>query len=122
MAMMAHLILCHHSARSHFSHGFILDGQMLNKPNDKETGDFILRRKKLGKNGEVVVWIDYSDNDQDYQPDYLEYISFCDFVLSYDRGTKPVQRMKETNQSGMPILQGCELGFQSITQEEDPAI
>ena len=58
---------------------------MLNKLNGKETGDFILQRINWGVSGEIVMLPGFSVNDDIYQPDGLEKISFYGFVVSYER-------------------------------------
>jgi hypothetical protein len=73
--------------------------------NGQEPGDVVLRRKNSGETGKGVMWPDYSVNEYIYRPDCLEHISFFEFVLSYDRVAMSFQRMKNKDQSGMPILQ-----------------
>ena len=83
-ATMAHLLLCENGSRFSFSHDFqdLLVGQMLNKLQGEAPGDFLLRRRNRGENGEVVMWADYSVNDYLFRPECLEDLSFYEFALN----------------------------------------
>ena len=81
---MAHLLMCQKGSRFSFTHQFrdLLVGQMLNHLHDKQPGDFVLRRRNKGKEGELYMWPDYSINDYLYRPDELETVSFYEFGMA----------------------------------------
>jgi hypothetical protein len=112
-ATMAHLLLCENGSRFSFSHDFqdLLVGQMLNKLQGEAPGDFVLRRRNRGENGEVVMWADYSVNDYLFRPECLEDLSFYEFALKFERIPFSFNRMNNRDESGMPVLQDDELAF-----------
>jgi hypothetical protein len=113
-ATMAHLLLSQRGGRLKFSHDFqdLLLGQMLNKLNGEEPGDFVLRRKNRSGSGDVVMWLDYSVNDYLYRPNSMEDMCSYEFTASFDRIYKPLNKMNTTDHTGMPILQDGEFAFQ----------
>ena len=113
-APMAHLLLSQHGSRFNFSHDFqdLLLGQMLNKLNGEEPGDFELRRKNRSESGDVVLWPDYSVNDYLYRPNSMEDMCFYEFIASCDRIHMSFNKMNNTDHTGMPILQDGEFPFQ----------
>ncbi len=86
-ATMAHLLTCQHGSRLTFSHEFhdMLVRKMQNTLEGKDPGDFVLRRRNRGPNGEVLMWPDYSVNDYIYRPDCLDDVCFYQFSESYER-------------------------------------
>ena len=113
-APMAHLLLSQRGSRFNFSHDFqdLLLGQMLNKLNGEEPGDFVLRRKNRSESGDVVLWPDYSVNDYLYRPNAMEDMCFYEFIASCDRIHMSFNKMNNTDHTGMPILQDGEFAFQ----------
>ena len=113
-APMAHLLLSQRGSRFNFSHDFqdLLLGQMLNKLNGEEPGDFVLRRKNRSESGDVVLWPDYSVNDYLYRPNTMEDMCFYEFTASCDQVHMSFNKMNNTDHTGMPILQDGEFAFQ----------
>ena len=64
-ATMVHLLIRQHGSRFTFSHEFhdVLVGQILNKFQGKEPGDFLLRRRNRGQNRDIDKWLSDSVND-----------------------------------------------------------
>ncbi len=112
-ATMAHLLTCQHGSRFTFSHEFhdMLIGQMLNTLEGKDPGDFVLRRRNRGPNGEVLMWPDYSMNDYIYRPDCLDDVCFYQFSECYERIALSFHRMSKEDQHRMPILKEGEYCF-----------
>ena len=110
---MAHLLTCQHGSRFTFSHEFydMLGGQILNTLEGKEPGDFVLRWRNRGPNGEVDMLPDYSVNDYIYRPDCLDIVCFYQISESYDRIALSFHRMSKVDQHGMPILNEGEYCF-----------
>ncbi len=77
---------------------------MLNTLEGKDPGDFVLRRRNRGPNGEVLMWPDYSVNDYIYRLDCLDDVCFYQFFESYKRIALSFHRMSKVDQNGMPIL------------------
>jgi hypothetical protein len=96
---MAHLLICQHDSRFTFSHEFhdVLVGQMLNTLEGKDPGDFVLRRRNRGPDGEVDMWPDYSVNDYIYRPDCLDNVSFYQFSECYERIALSFHRMSKVD-------------------------
>ena len=106
-APMAHLLLSQRGSRFNFSHDFqdLLLGQMLNKLNGEEPGDFVLRRKNRSESGDVVMWPYYSVNDYLYRPNFMEDMCFYEFIASCDCIHMSFNKMNNIDHTGMPISQ-----------------
>jgi hypothetical protein len=98
---MAYLLTCQHGTRFTFPHEFhdMLVGQMLNKLQGKNSGDFVLRRRNRGRNGEIDMLPYYSVNDYIYRPDCLNDISFYQFSQNYEKIAFSFQRMNSVDQN-----------------------
>ena len=117
-ATMAHLIMSKKGSRFSFSHEFqnLMVSQMINHLNGKAPGDFVLRRRNKGKEGELYMWPDNSINDYIYRSSEIEDICFYEFGMKYEKIPFSFDRMKKMNEQGLPILNDGEMHF----EEEHP--
>jgi hypothetical protein len=113
-ATMAHLLICQKGSRFTFSHDFkdLLLGQLLNKLEGREPGDFVLRKRSKGTNGEADIWPDFSINDYLYRPVHCEYLCFYEYIERYEKSFLSWQRMAKLDEDGLPELKKDELRFE----------
>lgn len=112
-ATMAHLLMCNNGSRFTFTHEFkdLMVGQMLNWLHGESPGDFVLRRRNKGSEGELYMWPDYSINDYLFRPTELEGICFYEFGMKYEKVPFSFDRMKKLNNQGLPLLKDGEMYF-----------
>ncbi len=98
-ATMAHGLLSQRGSRFNFSYDFqdLLLGQMLNKLNGEEPGDFVLQRKKRSESGDVEIWPDYSVNYYLYISTSMEDMCFYEFIASCDCIHMSLSKMNNTD-------------------------
>ena len=111
---MAHLMISQKGSRFTFSHDFrnLLAGQMLNHLLGRDPGDFVLRRRNKGNEGELYMWPDYSINDYLFRPNSLEEMSFYQFSTIFEKIPFTFDRLKQLNEDGLPILKEGEMYFE----------
>ena len=111
-ATMAHLLVSQEGTRFTFSHEFkdLLLGQMLNRLDGKDPGDFVLRRRMKNET-EADFWPDFSVNDYLFRHDCAKDISFYDFTARYEKVILSKERMMKLDKDGFPELKENEYRF-----------
>ena len=112
-ATMAHLLVSQKGTRFTFSHDFkdLLLGQMLNRLNGQDPGDFVLRRRMKSET-EADMWPDFSVNDYLYRDKSLENVSYYEFTAVYEKSILSSQRMQKLQPDGFPELKTGEMRFE----------